>query len=366
METPHGEDQRDRPPGRSDGPGEPEDGPAAQANDATTDDPGADGASPEPADRVSEARANGSMLLVPIAPPSPTIAIEEVLRRDTTAKPPLLASEALMDDLAPVQPARAAARVWCAAVGLGFVFLGFLSLGGLRPGGAAAGLPAFLLGAVALFAALTRVTYRQRAFAMVVLGVLASVIGLNDAEPRAGVATGGVGWGIARSIATAALPAALVFRSRYRAYAGARWLLVAAFVIALPSLGHALARLILVDLHISHIGALAVCLAVLASLTGFMGAETTGAGAFLAVAVVLAFTGDLLIAGFAQLDSLTLGGIVGTIASALAFAATSAITSLGLFQILAWRLAADARRIDLHSRPKEAAKRQQSGGEWLT
>ena len=92
-----------------------------------------------------------------------------------------------------------------------------------------------------------------------------------------------------------ALPAALVFRSRYRAYSGARWLLVAAFLVTLPSFGHAVAQLLLHDPNLGDLGALLVILAVLSSLTGFMGAETTGAGSFLAVAVVLAFTADLVV-----------------------------------------------------------------------
>jgi hypothetical protein len=273
-----------------------------------------------------------------------------------------------MEDLAPVHPARDAARIWCAAAGLGFLLLGGLSVVGLRPGGAAAGPPAFFLGAVALFAALIRVTYRQRAVAMVVLGALATVIGLAGSGPAVGIAVGGAGWGAARAISGAALPAALVFRSRYRAYAGARWLLVAAFAVALPTVGHAVARLALLDPHIGHVGALAVILAVLASLTGFMGSETTGAGSFLAVAVVSSLAGDLLIAGLLAAGGVDVRDLIGAIAAALAFATTSAMTSLGLFQILAWRLAADAaRRIDLHRRPKDSADRlQQSSGEWLS
>jgi hypothetical protein len=98
-----------------------------------------------------------------------------------------------------------------------------------------------------------------------------------------------------------------------------------------------------------------------------MGAETTGAGAFVAVAVVLAFAGDVLIAGLAQLNALSRpADIVGVVTAPLAFAAVSAITSLGLFQILAWRLAADARRIDIHSPPKDASDRPKPDGEWLS
>lgn len=312
----------------------------------------------EPAAGGGPAVGSGPAATIEEAPPS-------VPREVPT---PLLASEALMEDLAPMHPARDAARVWCAVVGLSFLLLGGLSLAGLRPGGAAAGPPAFVLGFVALVAAFTPVSYRQRAIAMVVLGMIATVIGLRGAGPAVGIDAGSLGWGAARAAAAMALPAALVFRSRYRAYAGARWLLLAAFLIALPSLGHAIARLVLLDLQLGHVGAFLVILTILASLTGFMGAETTGAGTFLAVAVVLACSIDLLLGELAQMSAFSVPGIVNALATALAFAATCAITSLGLFQILAWRLAADARRIDLHSHRKDtdARDRLHSGGEWLS
>ncbi len=269
-----------------------------------------------------------------------------------------------MEDLAPMRPAQDAARVWCAVVGVSFLLFGGLSVAGLRPDGVVAGPPAFVLGIVTLFTALTSVSYRQRAVAMVVLGTIATVIGLQSSGPA-------VGWGAARAGAAIALPAALVFRSRYRAYTGARWLLVVAFLVALPSFGHAVAQLALLDPHLGQLGALMVILAVLSSLTGFMGSETTGAGSSLAVAVVLAFTADLVVGRLTQLSAFSPRDLVSVLSAGLAFAATSAITSLGLFQILAWRLAADARRIDLHRPDNDNDKdgrdrRPPSGGEWLT
>lgn len=363
MDKPHGEANGDGPPSRDD---------AAEAaqpeqDGEATGAPDTEGTALGSADATEpSAVANGSAPAIEPELPGSAVTPDEVLR-DSVTKPPLLASDALMEDLAPMNPARGEARLWCAGVGVGFLLLGGLSVAGLRPGGAAAGSPAFVLGAVALVAALTRVTYRQRAVAMVVLGALATTIGLAGSGPALGIAVGGVGWGAARAIAGTALPAALVFRSRYRAYAGARWLLVAAFAAALPSLGHAVARIALLDPHLGQLGALAVILATLASLSGFMGSETTGAGSSLAVAVVLAFAGDVLIGGLPPLDDFVLRDVVGALAASLAFAAASAMTSLGLFQILAWRLAADAaRRINLHSRPKDRRDRPQSGGEWLT
>ena len=360
MEKPFGEASRDRPPAsrrtiaerEKAAPAQPEGSPAGDSPaEHVQEGPAAAPISPAPVDRLRE-----SSPVVPVEAPPPST-------RETVTKP-LLASEALMEDLAPMRPAQDAARIWCAAVGVGFLLLGGLSIAGLRPDGVVAGPPAFVLGIVALFTALTSVSYRQRAIAMVVLGAIATVIGLQSAGTA-------VGWGTARAVAAIALPAALVFRSRYRAYTGARWLLVAAFLVALPSFGHAIVQLALHDPHLGQLGASIVILAVLSSLTGFMGAETTGAGSFLAVAVVLAFTVDLVVGRVALLSAFSPRDIVSVLSAGLAFAATSALTSLGLFQILAWRLAADARRIDLHSRHPEHEKdgrdrRPPSGGEWLT
>src|SRR5262249_44723408 len=96
--------------------------------------------------------------------------------RETVSKP-LLASEALMDDLAPGGPARRAARFWGAALAVGWGVLAALPLLGVRAGGSQAAVPALVLAGVAFVAALARVTYRQRAVAMVTLGVLSAALG---------------------------------------------------------------------------------------------------------------------------------------------------------------------------------------------
>lgn len=292
--------------------------------------------------------------------PAPSLALN---------RPPLLASEALMEDLAPMEPARGAARLWCAAIGLVFLLLGGLSIASLRPGGSASGATAFALGALALGLALARITYRRRAAAMVGVGALATLLGLAGLGPTVGIDVGGPGWGAARALAGAALPAALAFRGRYRAYAGARWLLGGAFGAALPFLVFVAIRLTTQELGLGGVGAILVVLAMTAGLLGFMGAETTSAGAWLALAVNLALATDLALDGLSALHPLTLEAAAPVIIAALSFATSSALTAIGLFQILAWRLAPVARRIDLHPPPKEPkdgdSKRSQSS-DWLT
>jgi hypothetical protein len=62
----------------------------------------------------------------------------------------------------------------------------------------------------------------------------------------------------------------------------------------------------------------------------------------------------------------SLRGVAHVVAAAAGFAGTAAVASLGLYQILASRFAADARRINLHATPKEAKPRQPSSSDWST
>ena len=296
-------------------------------------------------------------------PPPPPISftgppsVPELSPIPSPAKP-MLASEALMEDLAPVEPARRDARAWCAACGVAFLFFGLLPVLGLLPGGLGAAVPWLVTGAISLVASVAQVNYRQRAVAMLVVGMLTGVVALEASGGAALHADGGPAWGLARLFAAVSLAAALQFRARYRAYAGARVFLGTALVISVPFVVH-------VGLHLTreggfgpaHLGAILVLLAVTASLTGFMGSETTGAGTYMGPTIVAAFALDLALSGIATLG---IGGgapvLLALGVGAVGFGAAAGFTSLGLFQILAWRFAADARRIDLHS-PKPESQR---------
>lgn len=257
------------------------------------------------------------------------------------AQRPLLASEALMEDLAPVEPARRGALIWCAGVGAASLVFGALPLAGLLPGGTQAALPWFVTGVIALVASITPVTYRLRAVAMVVLGLLSGVVALQGAGGALMRADGGAQWGLARLFGAVALPAALLFRARYRAYAGARIFLGAALAMSLPFTVHTVLGLFGAG-GLAQAGGVAVLFVLAGSLAGFMGSETTGAGTYLAPATVVALTLELAVRGIGR------GPLLGVCTGAVAFGGAVALASLGVFQILAWRFAADARRIDLH------------------
>lgn len=306
----------------------------------------------------------------PPADPTDIPADESLLQgdvgHDAPAKP-LLASDALMEDLAPLEPSRDAARGWCAAVGLGFAALGALPLMGLRPGGASAAGLSFFLGGVTLVAALARVTYRQRAIAMLVIGLLVVLTGLGGTGPAAFIAQDAPGLGLARAFAATALPGALLFRARYRAYSGARWLLGAAFVLAIPfivllALQHA-SR----EPDISTAGAIVALVVTLVGLVGFMGKETTGAGTYVGLSVLLGLGVELFLldlSGPGRLDSWP--SIMTTALGGVAFIAATGLSALGLFQLLASRLSGDARRIDLHAALPEPVRVKTNKSEWTT
>jgi len=70
--------------------------------------------------------------------------------------------------------------------------------------------------------------------------------------------------------------------------------------------------------------------------------------------IVAAFALDLALSGLATVGPA--GGVQVLLAlgvGAVGFGAAAGFTALGLFQVLAWRFAADARRIDIHSRKPE-------------
>ncbi|MEZ4313796.1 MAG: hypothetical protein R3F14_37725 [Polyangiaceae bacterium] len=293
----------------------------------------------------------------------------------------MLASQALIEDLAPVEPLGQQARVLCVVAGLLFAGLGALPYLGAPLRGPPALVPSLVVGAVTLFAAIARVTYRQRAVAMVALGAIVACLGIAGTGPAQGIAEGGAVWSLARFVSSVTLPAAILFRARYRAFDGARLLLGLAFLTALPYAVHAIGLVIdPTPFGIAQIGAILALLFLASGLPGFMGSETTAAGTYVAPTMIAAFS---LQAGLQRLGALVPGsladllGVVQTAAeegepvpvtqamalsaatlrdagvTAIAFAASALLSALGLFQILAWRFAPAARRIDVRRTPDD-------------
>ncbi len=300
-----------------------------------------------------------------------------------------------MEDLAPVQPLGQHARILCAVTGALFAILGTLPVLGIRLEGRAALIPSLVVGAVTLFAAVARVSYRKRAVAMVALGAIVAGLGIAGTGPAQGIATGGALWSIARTVAAGALPAALLFRARYRAFEGARLVLGLAFLAALPFAIHALGILIAAPTFgFTELGAVLGLFLLMAGLPGFMGSETTAAGSFVAPLMLAAFG---LQAGLSRLGALVPGplsdlfGMLETAAedggeaaqeapvfllsggalwdavvTAVAFAGCGFLSALGLFQILAWKFAPVARMIDVRRTHDSDPDERPSIEDWST
>jgi hypothetical protein len=311
--------------------------------------PGTVAAAPSPV-----AAADATVSPRPVAPVTAPSAGDEALGsprpRPAVATPlPLLASDALRDDLAPLEPARRAARVAAVAAAVALAALGALHLLGLRPGGLTASISAFGLAATALLAAALPLPYAGRAGVLFAVGIFATTAGVLDSGPAAGIAPDGALWGLLRMIAASLLPAALLFRAYYRAYPGARWILAAGFAAALPFLAYACVALASGDFGLRHVSTVIAALCVVASLSGFMGAETTGAASYTALAVLLSLTFDIPARSLegTSVEAVGLREVVAIGAPALAFATAAALWAVGLFQLMAWRFARDARRIDV-------------------
>lgn len=277
----------------------------------------------------------------------PTSGVHQALSATGTPKP-LLASEVLRDELAPVEPARRAARIWLLVVAALLVLLGLAFRHGV-------GVPAERLdsatlsfsaaGALAALALLP-FPYALRAGVAFLLGAALMALGFRGSGPLAGIAVdGNLLRQLARLVAMTALPAALLFRANYRAYRRARVLLAWALVLSVPLLVFE----VLVAIHpaaplLARIAAGAGIAAVGSSLFGFMGEGTTGAGTVWGSLVLAVLP---LAVGLRQLTSLAHPG-AGWLtypATAVAILGAGILTSLGLFQLLAAALAADARRV---------------------
>lgn len=267
---------------------------------------------------------------------------------------PILASDVLREDVAPIEPGKQALRCWMVALGLGVVAVGVAEHAGFLPGGLVAARVSFAWGGILLALAAIPLPYVIRCVLAAIVGMTALAIGLGGYGPLAPIVRfpNDLVWEGARALAASSLAAALLFRARYRAYRGARVVLAASLVAALPALVNAC--IVIATGHpIERITSAVVIAAVLTSLLGFMGAGTTAASNVWAITVVAAFGSDVMARALWATSSST--SWAAQIQAGLAFAATTTLMALGGFQFLAWAMASDARRVDVLQKEKQAA-----------
>jgi hypothetical protein len=259
----------------------------------------------------------------------------------------VLASEALREDMAPLEPDRRVGRQVIGGVALALALLGIpLRQGAERAlvGDTAASLSFASAGAAAGFALLP-FSYPIRALAIFALGIVLMLLGADSAGPLAGLRFGStMELELTRLLVLATLPGALLFRARYRGYPRARLVLGLAMLAAAP---FAISRgLIAADSAATVLDRVAAGIdlaVILAGLFGFMGADTTGGGSVWASLVIGILSLDIVLRELGSTRGMANWAEHATTAVAAACAAT--LASVGAYHLLAARLAWDARRL---------------------
>jgi hypothetical protein len=278
--------------------------------------------------------------VVPSEPSNPQPRFQPIGER------PLLASEVLRDDAAPVHPGRTAVRIWLAVAalvlaGLGWAFHRGAGVPGLSTESA---LQSFAAAGAFSAIALLPFPYGVRALLSLLVATVAMLLGLRGAGPLAGLAVdGGLARDITRLVAVVALAGALMFRARYAEFTRSRALLLGAFAIAVPFViaEGALVGDIGVALSLRAWAALNA-LVVIASLLALLPAAAGIGSDALAALVLVLVPGEIAIRAWTPLAGPDTGDFTYPL-TAVAFTAVCLPASLGLFQLVSAALAPEAR-----------------------
>jgi hypothetical protein len=252
----------------------------------------------------------------------------------------------LREEIAPLTPARSALQGLLASLATGFAAYGGATLAGwLTPADRLAASSAFATAAAAALAVLTPIPYAMRAGMAVLAGLLPLVLGASGQGALAPLGVEGRLEPCAGIALATLLPAALFFRSRYRAFPTARAVLAGALLFAVPTIllvaretlaeGTPLAMRVTDGLVIG---------ATLTSMGGFFGPETTGACTAWGALVLLTYSGRV----FATTWFEGAGRLGSAAVTAMGGGLSATVVSVGLYQLLAAMLAHRARLVDVH------------------
>lgn len=257
---------------------------------------------------------------------------------------PLLASEVLREDAAPLQPGRTGARVWLAVAAIVLASLGWAFHRGAGAPGAESALLSFVAAGTFSAIAVLPFPYGVRALLSLLVAAVAMLLGLRGTGPLSGLAIdGNIGRDVTRLAAVVALAAALMFRARYAEFTRSRALLLAAFAVAMPFV---IAEVALVgDMGVAlslRSWAALNALVVIACLLGLMPAAAGIGSDALAGLVLVLVPGEIAIRAWTPLAGPETGHFTYPL-TAVAFTAVCLPASLGLFQLLSAALAPEAR-----------------------
>lgn len=267
-------------------------------------------------------------------------------RRTVATPPPVLASEALREDVAPRRPWSRAFRVWDGILGIWFVLVGVAVQLGIWECAAGGQWIAYVFAVVLFVGALAPVPYVVRGVGSVVLGVVMLGMMVGRVGPmNTAAGGGGVDWGmVLYSFAAIGLAGALLFRSRYREFVGARWMVVVALVLAVPAAVYASIQ-VATRPGAAAVMAGAVLVAIAVSAVGLFGETMSGMSRVWSVILILVVGFERAVpsfvagAGWVQCSWAVREAAVVMVACVLG--------GKGLAQILAYFFADQARRVDV-------------------
>ncbi len=293
---------------------------------------------------------------VPTPPPpmstSSLPASKRIALRVPPVKPPVLASEILREEVAPAAPARRAVRAallaFC-AFSLAGAFGAKIGFGPARLAAPWAVEGSLDTAVIAAIAALVPLSYAQRAAVAALVGAAPLAMGVAGVGPLSRLGDEGFGRACALAVMATALPAALIFRSRYRAFRAARVILGVALSLSLPAV-------ILLGLTAANAGEPLAARSVaavgvagaLAGLLGFMGPETSGGCAQWAAVVVGAYAAEPTWRAVACAWRGQTQDTLALLVAALGALVASTLVTFAVFQLLAAALAGHAREVDVH------------------
>lgn len=268
------------------------------------------------------------------------------VHRAVALPPPILASTALIEELAPLEPGRRVGRLAFAGVGAALWAVGAAIRSGVGPAEAMgdASTIAFSAGAALLAAAALPFAYLARAGVALACSAVLMGLGLQGRGPLAGLAIdGGLARDFTRLVALCGLPAALLFRSRFGEYRGTRLVLAAGIAASVPFV--VLGALLAADdgaATVPRVAAGASVATVVAASLGFLGgggARSGGLFAGLVLAVLPAEIGLRELTPLADAET----GMLAYPLTAVGMVCTGLVAAVALFHLLAGALAQRAR-----------------------
>jgi hypothetical protein len=248
-------------------------------------------------------------------------------------------------------------RLWSAGAAAVLLVVGLslhwgLGYAGVFPG---AGTICLAVAASEAATAVVPLPYLWRAMVGASVCMAAVLIGLLGGGPLALLAAPGLSgpWTeVFRVVAAIVLPAAIFFRSHYRAYGRGRILLAVAFALSLPFLVRQGAAFMQATEPVAQIGPAVAIAVVLLTVFVFLGAPTTALTAFCAALLGVSIALDMGLRQ-AHMPPPAGGGPLSHLLAAAAFAACTSPIAMGLFQLLATIYARDARLVDVRQPPPE-------------